>query len=868
MDNTPARVPERKRVRRALEGKKKKPGFIMYLLVSVFNGLTSSAHAQQTIDLDALDWTDVATVDDASRLPLYSPAVYRAGKTREEGASKNNIEGLTALFADIERPKGSKAPPLNYERIREVFSPLRGVMHTTKRHTDEDARVRVILPFTRTVTVAEFEAIFEHFYAPWLNDEGIPFDPTGSDPAKIYFVPTRVAGIPARMDVLTGECIDPDLIFEKLNIQPKAKPEPSILDLVANRRGITEPNVPSEPSIFAGIESLSYGPPAQVPRVEAACQFMRHCRDDAETISEPEWRSWLSILARCEGGDVYAHEIGSRHPGYKRAETEKKLARVSTESGPHTCAFIKTHGDACKGCTQTVTSPITLGVPPLHELPPAERVKYEKEVTKTRIEKLEGEIARLIKERIKLENELRLARKDREYEANSEDAEDRLVDTEMRLRQVREKIRTVEKELHKTKSSSSNFWSDDRSQQDESVFEKLVKNPLTQEPISHYTNAMVVVENDPVYAELFWDDYKGYPLLNGEPIDDLTVIRTSQDLARRYRLMVDRDSIEKVLVSASMNRKVNTLSKWLRSLEWDGRPRIDALFEQISDPSIDRKFVRAAARSFFLGAAARGLRPGAKVHTMLIFVGDQGVGKSTFFRTIAGDDHFKDRKLVMTGEHKDSLQLLKGTWIYEIAELSSFRKTDVNELKSFLTQPDDPYRPPFGKKTERHLRSVVFVGTVNDSTFLTDTTGNRRFVCLRVRQNFQIPENINRDQLWAEAVARLDEGETWVLNEDERALQDRVNESYLQEDDLWWSEILRWLRNGPSGPIKEFTLAQALKAIGVQAATARGTEGRRLQLLLRHKRFVCGDRRKVGNDYGYVWKTPPEYISDVPKNEQ
>ena len=93
-------------------------------------------------------------------------------------------------------------------------------------------------------------------------------------------------------------------------------------------------------------------------------------------------------------------------------------------------------------------------------------------------------------------------------------------------------------------------------------------------------------------------------------------------------------------------------------------------------------------------------------------------------------------------------------------------KTKEQEaVKSFLTRLNDRYRMPFDKRVTDHPRQCLFIGTTNKEQFLTDKTGNRRFYPVKVNQSgydlfeheSEIKEYIR--QCWAEAKAKLDDGE-------------------------------------------------------------------------------------------------------------
>jgi len=108
-------------------------------------------------------------------------------------------------------------------------------------------------------------------------------------------------------------------------------------------------------------------PPAEIEPIISGCAWMRHCRDDARDLSEPEWYAMLSILGRCYEGEKAAHQFSAPHPGYDREITQQKYEQAIQASGPRTCEYIAEHfSSVCADCsfgkrTKMRSSPILLG---------------------------------------------------------------------------------------------------------------------------------------------------------------------------------------------------------------------------------------------------------------------------------------------------------------------------------------------------------------------------------------------------------------------------------------------------------------------------------------------------------------------------
>jgi predicted P-loop ATPase len=95
------------------------------------------------------------------------------------------------------------------------------------------------------------------------------------------------------------------------------------------------------------------------------CAWMRHCQEDAATLSEPAWYNALSVLGRCFQGDELAHEWSSPYPKYDAHEVAAKLAHARTDAGPVSCGYVRQRLDGeafCHTCIHwgRIASPISL----------------------------------------------------------------------------------------------------------------------------------------------------------------------------------------------------------------------------------------------------------------------------------------------------------------------------------------------------------------------------------------------------------------------------------------------------------------------------------------------------------------------------
>jgi predicted P-loop ATPase len=192
------------------------------------------------------------------------------------------------------------------------------------------------------------------------------------------------------------------------------------------------------------------------------------------------------------------------------------------------------------------------------------------------------------------------------------------------------------------------------------------------------------------------------------------------------------------------------LRDWLKSLIWDGVPRVERLFPGYAGAE-DNPLNRAIGKLLLVAMVRRIIEPGCKFDYMPILQGPQGCKKSTFCKTLAGGSEFFEKSLTLTASVKQLMENTAGKWVVEIAELKGLTPKDIEHQKALITRTHDRSRLCRRDSAESIARPFVIIGTTNEEVFLCDSTGNRRYLPVRVSDIDIEALERDRDQLLAEA---------------------------------------------------------------------------------------------------------------------
>lgn len=376
--------------------------------------------------------------------------------------------------------------------------------------------------------------------------------------------------------------------------------------------------------------------------------------------------------------------------------------------------------------------------------------------------------------------------------------------------------------------------------------------PFTMENLQHMLDAYEI--------DLRWDVIKKRESYsrNGHPTAHSDII----SLANLNGIYNGR--IDDFLTQIAMRNSTNPAADWIDSVPWDGKDRLQTLYDTVHVlEGYPESLANTLLYRWLLSIAAAALsKENFHSRGVLTLQGAQGIGKTSWIASLVPSDLVKlDHHL--DAHNKDSILLATSHLVVEIGELdSSFRK-DVARLKGFLTSPVDKIRPPYGRRSIEMPRRTVFAGSVNESNFLVDETGNSRWWTIPC-EKLDFKHGIDMQQLFAQLAIDFRRGEQWWLTAAEEAQLEEQNSHFLYVGVIEEQILERVLTEGTGG--KYMTARQLLLELGFANPTNPQCKeaGKVLRRLFGQPKRVQGrDQWKVSlRSNEQVWQKHAEDADD------
>jgi predicted P-loop ATPase len=218
-------------------------------------------------------------------------------------------------------------------------------------------------------------------------------------------------------------------------------------------------------------------------------------------------------------------------------------------------------------------------------------------------------------------------------------------------------------------------------------------------------------------------------------------------------------------VQLCLENQFDPVVDYINGLQWDGTKRINKwLTTYLGAP--DSVLNCAIGIIALVAQIRRARQPGCKFDQIIVLESPEGKLKSTALNVLAGGEAFFSDQTILGKGDKEQQELLRGVWVYEIAELSNSTRSEVESVKAFASRTHDRARPAYGRCVVEQPRRAVIWATTNDDHYLKSQTGNRRFWPIRAAETRPIDIEAlkrDRDQLLAEAAVMEAKGAPIVL---------------------------------------------------------------------------------------------------------
>ncbi len=229
------------------------------------------------------------------------------------------------------------------------------------------------------------------------------------------------------------------------------------------------------------------------------------------------------------------------------------------------------------------------------------------------------------------------------------------------------------------------------------------------------------------------------------------------------------------------------IEDYLKSLpKWDGQDRIRPLMNRVTS---NNPRWTSFSYCWFLSMVAHWQGRDTEHANALspLLVGGQGFGKSTFCKSLLPPElqiYYNDT--IDFSKKRDAELALTRFALINLDEFDQTNERHQAFLKYLIQTPVVTTRKPYGSQMETMKRYASFIGTSNHIDLLNDLSGSRRFLCIEVTRPIDTSQPIEYEQLYAQAIAALDNGESyWLDHESERLLMEdneRFRQHSLSED--------------------------------------------------------------------------------------
>ncbi|MBO9703666.1 MAG: hypothetical protein J7604_25905 [Sporocytophaga sp.] len=239
-------------------------------------------------------------------------------------------------------------------------------------------------------------------------------------------------------------------------------------------------------------------------------------------------------------------------------------------------------------------------------------------------------------------------------------------------------------------------------------------------------------------------------------------------------VLVTKKTLE-ILLGSNFCTLHNPLRSYFEGLpDWDGHDYIKDLCDTVPT-SVSELWYKWFSKWLvaLINCALNNIANG----TIIVLVGDQGTRKTTWSKTLIpkelGEYTYSGS---IDPTNKDTAITLSDCFLVILDELGNLNRGEIRDLKNIITEEIINHRAPYERSKKRMKRHASFIASVNDRQFLTDTTGNRRFLPIPVSL-INADHAVDINKVYAQAYSLLKSGFRYWFDKQEL---DELNEHNSQ----------------------------------------------------------------------------------------
>ena len=281
-------------------------------------------------------------------------------------------------------------------------------------------------------------------------------------------------------------------------------------------------------------------------------------------------------------------------------------------------------------------------------------------------------------------------------------------------------------------------------------------------------------------------------------------------LSKELGVRVVRQDISAV-VKSDFSPRYHPFEDYINRLQpWDGvTDHIGRLASSVTVKG-DQEYFTRCFKKWLVAFIAAIFDPEEVNHEILVFIGRQGSYKSTWFHYLLPPElrqYFLPKLMSSAGITKDDLFKIAQSGLVCLEEIDHMKQRDLNQLKAITTMRTINERRSYGEFNEFHRHIASFCATGNNRFFLTDPTGNRRFLTFEV-ESIVPPQTYDYgyEGVYAQAYALWRQGFRYWFNDEENAEINRRNTDF-EAPNKEWELINKYYRRPLAGEECKFLTA-------------------------------------------------------------